>query len=137
MDSSHEPNPQSSHSAARERINRTEVGRQGEAVASEYLSKHGFRILERNWRCRHGEIDLICEVDETLVFVEVRSRTNPSKFGTAIEAVTPRKCRQVRETASFYMKHHRQSERSIRFDVVAVTFLTGLEPELLHISNAF
>jgi len=117
--------------------------RKGAGLAAEdqaciYLEKLGWQIVQRNWRCRSGEIDLVARDRDTLVFVEVRSRTAPSRFGTAIEAVTPRKCRQVRETAEVYLRLNRMTGTPVRFDAVAVTFAKdGTVQELKHIPNAF
>jgi putative endonuclease len=120
------------------RSNRSAVGRAGEDTAADHLRQLGYALLERNWRCRSGEIDMIAQDGATLVFVEVRSRTNPTRFGTAVEAVTPRKCRQVREVATVYLKQYSGASLSIRFDVIAVTFLhEGTEPEVKHLQGAF
>jgi putative endonuclease len=117
---------------------RAAVGRAGEDVAANHLQQLGYRLEERNWRCRTGEIDLIAEDGAVLVFVEVRARTNPTRFGTAVEAVTPRKCRQVRELATLYMKQRKGPFQSIRFDVIAVTFLRdGTVAEIKHLPGAF
>lgn len=117
---------------------RTAVGRAGEDVAAEHLNQSGYVILERNWRCRAGELDLISRDGETLVFVEVRSRTNPTRFGSAVEAVTPRKCRQVRELASVYLKRRQAETKPVRFDVVAVTFNgDGSVRDVKHLQGAF
>jgi putative endonuclease len=120
------------------RSSRSAVGRAGENAAAELLEQLGYILLERNWRCRIGEIDLIALDGKTLVFVEVRSRTNPTRYGTAIEAVTPRKCRQVREVATVYLKQRGGAPQPLRFDVVAVTFLRdGNAPEIKHLQGAF
>ncbi len=120
------------------RRNRAEVGRAGEDVAANHLRQLGYAVEECNWRCRFGELDLIARDGETLVFVEVRSRTNPTRYGSAVEAVTPRKCRQVREVATVYLKQRKGAPLSVRFDVVAVTFLRdGAPPEIIHIPGAF
>lgn len=117
---------------------RSSVGRAGEGAAAEHLLQLGYGLEARNWRCRWGEIDIIAEDGTTLVFVEVRSRTNPTRFGTAVEAVTPRKCRQVREVATVYLKQRKTSPHSIRFDVIAVTFLRdGMVGEIKHLPGAF
>lgn len=118
---------------------RVAVGRAGEEAAARHLQHSGYLMEERNWRCRSGELDLIARDGETLVFVEVRSRSNPSRFGTAVEAVTPRKCRQVRELATIYLKQRKDAAfLSVRFDVVAVTFgKDGSLLEVKHIQGAF
>ncbi|MFC5532429.1 YraN family protein [Cohnella yongneupensis] len=119
--------------------NRAATGRIGEEAAADYLAEKGYRVLERNWRCRIGEIDLVADDNGTLVFVEVRSRTNPTRFGTAIEAITERKRRQVREVAAYYLAQRKHfATPSVRCDVVAVTLRhDGTVAELKHIPGAF
>ncbi|RED66004.1 YraN family protein [Cohnella lupini] len=127
-----------SPSPASAKNSRAAVGKAGEEVAAAHLLQSGYSVEARNWRCRSGEIDLIALDGTTLVVVEVRSRTNPTRFGTAVEAVTPRKCRQVRELATIYLKQRGNAPRSIRFDVVAVTFRDdGSVMEIKHIEGAF
>lgn len=116
---------------------RSEVGRAGEDAAARHLLGLGYALIERNWRCRAGEIDLIAEDGNALVFVEVRSRSNPTRFGTAVEAVSPRKCRQVREVAAYYLRQQAGFGRTVRFDVVAVTFGNDGVTELKHLPGAF
>lgn len=113
-------------------------GQAAEDTAFAYLQTLGYAPVMRNWRCRSGEIDLIMRDGKTLVFAEVRSRTSPSRYGTAVEAVTPRKCRQVRDTAAVYLRMQGSEGISVRFDVVAVTFRAdGAVDELKHIPGAF
>jgi putative endonuclease len=125
------------NSRSRQTPNRAEVGRAGEEAAARYLIDLGYAVVERNWRCRSGEIDLIAHDGTTLVFIEVRSRSNPTRFGTALEAVSPRKCRQVRDVAAYYLKQHSGFERSVRFDVIAVTFLHDGITDIKHLTGAF
>lgn len=125
-------------SARRVTANRAAVGRSGEDAAADYLTRLGYRILERNWRCRAGEIDLIADDAGTLVFVEVRSRTNPARYGTAIEAITARKRRQVREVAAVYITKSKYLAAPVRCDAVAITFASdGAVAELKHVPGAF
>lgn len=117
---------------------RKAVGKIGEDVAVQHLQQLGYLLVERNWRCRSGEIDLIVRDGEELVIVEVRARTNPTRFGSAVEAITPRKCRQVRELAMIYLKQCNALRCSMRFDVVAVTLNSdGTVREVKHLQGAF
>ncbi|BBI34458.1 YraN family protein [Cohnella abietis] len=127
----------SRHSVANN--SRRAVGLAGEEIAATHLQQQsGYVIEERNWRCRSGEIDLIALDGDTLVFIEVRSRTNPTRYGSAVEAITPRKCRQVRELAVIYLKQRKGNPLSIRFDVVAVTLdAEGKATEIKHLPGAF
>ena len=81
----------------------------------------GYRILERNFRCRQGEIDLVAEDEQDIIFVEVKTRRGVS-FGLPEDAVTIRKRRKLVEVASNYLDFHTCSDRSWRIDVVAVQF---------------
>ncbi|MEC4840811.1 YraN family protein [Mycobacteroides chelonae] len=74
---------------------RAQIGSRGEDLAADYLSKDGFTVLDRNWRCRYGELDIIAADGEVLVFVEVKTRTGRA-FGTPAEAVTHTKLRRLR-----------------------------------------
>ncbi|GIP36793.1 UPF0102 protein [Paenibacillus sp. J31TS4] len=107
---------------------RREAGRRGEEAAASFLVEQGYAILQRNWRCRSGELDIIAEEQGTLVFVEVRSRRQGGAFGTPEESVDWRKQKKVRETAQVYLHLTRQWERSVRFDLVAVR--TGSDGEI-------
>ena len=99
-------------------MNRTELGRSGEARAAAYLEGMGYRVVERNARFPGGEIDLICQDGLTLVFVEVKARSGQG-FGPAISAVDQRKRRKIRSMASDYAQFHAPSAR-LRFDVVTI-----------------
>jgi putative endonuclease len=98
---------------------RTELARIGEDHAARFLNSKGYRIKERNYRTRAGEVDLIAEHGDTLVFIEVKSRTSV-EFGTPVEAVTPWKQRTIATIASSYLSLRERRERLTRFDIVAV-----------------
>jgi putative endonuclease len=95
------------------------LGRTGERLAAEHLQARGYCILTRNFRCSYGEIDLIAEDGEDLVFVEVKTRRGTS-YGLPEEAVTIRKQLKIMQVASFYLDAHACYERSWRIDVVAI-----------------
>lgn len=94
-------------------------GRAGERLAAVQLESQGYRIVETNFRCRYGEIDLIVEDDYTLVFVEVKLRRGTA-FGSPEEAVDARKQHRLLQVAAYYIALHECSERSWRIDVVAI-----------------
>lgn len=113
-------------------------GDAAEAAAAAYLLRKGYTIRERNWRCRTGELDLIAADGEVNVIVEVRSRRASGRFGSAVEAVTPRKCAQVRATAQVYLRFAGLEGARVRFDVVAVTYDgMGSFTEIRHLPGAF
>ena len=113
------------------------LGRTGERLAAEKLVSCGYRILERNFRCSYGEIDLIAEHGEDLVFVEVKTRRGEA-YGRPEEAVTVRKQRRIMQVASHYLDLHNCSERSWRVDVVAVQLsVSGKLEEIRVYEHAF
>ena len=118
---------------------RRATGLLGEAYAAQKLEDEGYVILQRNWRCRSGELDIIAEGQGTLVFIEVRTRTSGGRFGTALESVDPRKQRQVRATAEVYLQAFKYRGASVRFDVIAIT-IERMSSEIVdyhHIQGAF
>jgi putative endonuclease len=119
--------------------NRRTVGKAGEEAAAAFLESEGYTLLHRNWRCRSGEIDIVAGMEETIVFVEVRTRTSEGRFGTAAESVDSRKQLQVRSTAQVYLHTHKLFGCAIRFDVIALTLErgTGVVNGLKHIKAAF
>jgi putative endonuclease len=105
------------------------LGAQAESEAAEFLQRAGYRILERNYRCRQGEIDLIAEQDGVLCFVEVKSRAS-ERYGPAASAVGPLKQRRLARTAAHYLQTRRPGERlACRFDVV--TLDAGVAPVVI------
>lgn len=112
-------------------MNNRRFGIEGENIAAHYLKRYGYNILERNFACKTGEIDIVCEKKGTLVFVEVKSREN-TLFGTPAEAVTPSKIRSIVRTAQAYIVKNGRLNCPCRFDVVEV-----LRGEVNHIEDAF
>ena len=107
--------------AQQKSVARQNLGRLGERLAANVLEQRGYRILERNFRCRSGEIDLVAEEGQDLIFVEVKTRRGTSR-GLPEEAVTSRKARKLQEVACYYLDAHHLPECSWRIDVVAVQF---------------
>ncbi len=94
-------------------------GQEYEERATELLSARGLQVLTRNYRCKLGEIDLVCRDGDTLVFVEVRYRSNP-RFASAAASVTPAKMRRLWATAQLYLQQRGLSDQqACRFDVLA------------------
>ena len=103
---------------------RAALGRTGEATAAAWYEEHGYEILERNWRRREGEVDLIVRRGRTVVFCEVKTRSSDT-FGTAAEAVVPAKQRRIRRLAARWLAELTPASGralvDLRFDVVAIT----------------
>jgi putative endonuclease len=103
-----------------------------EAQAAAFLEAAGFRILDRNWACPMGELDLVAEKNGLVAFVEVRARSN-SAYGSPAESVTRSKQLKIIKAAQAYLKARRPAADSFRFDVIGL--VPGREPE--HIDGAF
>lgn len=100
-------------------MDRQEVGKLGEQIAHRYLKKRGYRIREKGFRCRHGEIDIIAQKEDCIVFVEVRARTGLD-FGTPEESLTRAKKRRLIASALTYTSTHQDLPAQWRIDVVAI-----------------
>lgn len=111
-------------------------GQEGESAAEQYLRAKGYRILARNLRSSVGELDLVAEDGQALVFVEVKSRRTDS-FGGAIEAVHQRKQEKLIQLAAQYMARHHITNRFCRFDVVLLQGMETAALQIEHIQNAF
>jgi putative endonuclease len=101
---------------------RISTGKRGEELAAAHLAEAGYRIIERNYRCLFGEIDIVAEEGETLVFVEVKSRRSEA-YGDPQLAVGHEKQKKISRIAMHYLEEKRLCHRPARFDVVAVKLL--------------
>ncbi len=111
------------------------LGKEGERIAERYLKKKGYRLVERNYRCPVGELDLIALDRRVIVFVEVKTRTD-DRFGGPLESVHWRKQQKMIKAAQFFLSQQRLHQREARFDVIGISFVDG-EPVVEHIQNAF
>ncbi len=114
-----------------QKMNRIAYGLYGEESAVKYLKKHKYKILERNYRCILGEVDIIAKKGAYLVFVEVKARTD-DRYGLPMEAVDERKQYKLIALSQYYQKIKRKLDMPIRFDVVQI-----LGEEITLIENAF
>ncbi|MDR3580435.1 MAG: YraN family protein [Oryzomonas sp.] len=114
------------------------IGDLGEDLAVSFLEGKRYRILERNYRCKGGEVDIVARDprDKSLVFVEVKARRDLS-YGVPQLAVTPFKQRQISKAALTWLAKHRQQDADARFDVIAILLADGGAPAIEHIVNAF
>lgn len=116
-------------------VGRRHTGESGESIAVKFLKKNGYQIIEQNYRCKLGEIDIIARDGRVLAFIEVKARRT-GDFGGPKWAVTPRKQRKISMVALKYLKETEQMEKKARFDVVAIRLLPG-DPDVEIIKNAF
>lgn len=107
------------------------IGASGENIAAEYLKKQGYKILQRNFRCHFGEIDIIAKTGKTVVFVEVKSRSTDA-FGQPIEAVNYYKRQTIIKCARRWLFENKLTGIPVRFDVVEI-----LGENITHIKDAF
>ncbi len=114
---------------------RRHTGESGESIAVKFLKKNGYKIIERNYRCKLGEIDIIAQDNRVLAFIEVKARRT-DEFGGPKWAVTPRKQRKISMVALKYLKETEQMGKKARFDVVAIRLLPDA-PDVEIIKNAF
>ena len=99
---------------------RLKLGREGENAAEAYLKKKGYRIIEKNFRCKLGEIDIIADQDGVVVFIEVKARAD-HQYGHPFNAVTPTKQQKIIQVAQSFLAKHRLLEKPTKFDVVGLT----------------
>lgn len=113
-----------------------ELGRKGEEAAARFLYRRGYEIVERNWKCFAGEADIIARDNDTLVFVEVKTRRDCQK-GFPSEAVTKTKRERYERIALAFLSDHDISDVSVRFDVVSLVVIAGKRALIRHHINAF
>lgn len=111
------------------------IGKKGEIIAQKYLVNNGYEILASNYYTRYGEIDIICEKDRELVFVEVKTRRSTS-YGTPEEAITKQKIAHLRKAAFIYLDKEGRNYKALRFDVIGILW-QGEDISLNHIEAAF
>lgn len=113
-----------------------ELGRKGEDLAVAYLTGQGLVLLDRNWRCRDGELDLILTDGSIVVVCEVKTRAG-TDFGLPAEAVDDRKARRVRRLTNTWLSTFRVPWCELRFDIIAITWPPGEQPRIHHLKDAF
>lgn len=107
-------------------MDNTGTGSKGEGLACQYLRKHGYKILERNYLIRGGEIDIVAKEGDTLVFIEVKTRYS-HEYGPPSESMTPWKIKALLKTARFYVQKINWGDKEYRLDFVGVDFV--LDPQ--------
>ena len=96
-----------------------DFGKKGEEIASKYLNNNGYEVIKQNFRCKLGEIDLIAIKNNTIIFVEVKTRSS-TKFGTAEQAVDSKKKRHILRTSQVFLTKNELNNCNLRFDVISV-----------------
>jgi putative endonuclease len=122
--------------SVREKQDKQAFGKEGEAAAAAFLQNRGYAVLSRNFRTRTGEIDLIACKNNTLVFVEVKTRRNQA-FGLPFESVNHQKQVKIRKTALAYLASQAHAFQNYRFDVISIMPIQVGNWQIDHIVNAF
>jgi putative endonuclease len=117
------------------KTSRQRLGQWGENLAAQYLQKRGYQVVARNVRGQYGEIDIIAEKKQTLIFVEVKTRSTDS-FGMPEDAITPRKAERMILCAEEYLLEHPGAPENWRIDVIAIRRRGHLPPDIQHFENA-
>lgn len=115
---------------------RKELGQKGERAAASFLENRGLTILDRNWKCSYGEVDIVAKEEDTLIFCEVKTRRS-SAAGFPEESVTLAKQKRYSRIAGVYTSRFEEEYTNIRFDVIAIFVLTDSQALLRYIKNAF
>ena len=113
-----------------------DLGARGERIAAAYLTDAGLRLLDRNWRCRDGELDIVAREGDALVFCEVKTRRGTG-YGHPVEAVTVRKQRRIRVLAQRWLAAHDEHAPDLRFDVVGILVRPSQPALVTHLRAAF
>ena len=98
---------------------RHEVGKQGEDEAVKYIQNQGYKIIQRNFECRQGEIDIVAKDNNEYVFIEVKTRQN-FNYGRPVDAVTEQKQKHILKATKYYLYLHKLENQYVRFDVIEV-----------------
>lgn len=111
-------------------------GERGEILGWHFLVSQGYELLEKNYRCTLGEIDVVARRGKVLAFIEIKTRQT-HRSGTPAEAVDIRKQKKIIQVAKFYLKEHNADNQPLAFDVLAITWRAGQKPEFNLIQDAF
>ncbi|CAO5164402.1 putative endonuclease [Frankia sp. AiPs1] len=117
-------------------LTKDELGRFGEEAACRHLAAGGAAILDRNWRCRDGELDIVVRDGSVLVFCEVKTRSGP-RYGSGAESVIGRKAARIRRLAARWLAEHPHPSSAVRFDVVVVSRPLRGPVSVEHLQGAF
>ena len=112
------------------------LGKLGENAAAGYLRQKGYRILEQNYRCKIGEIDIVAEKSGRILFIEIKTRRS-DHYGAPEESVHTLKQKKILRAAEWYLKEHKATDRPVGFEVISVLWHDGRNPEIRYIPNAF
>lgn len=110
------------------------LGQSGERLAADYLEEQGVRVIDSNWRCPNGEIDLVALDGDELVIVEVKTRRS-RRYGDPLEALTQAKVRRLRTLAVLWAREHRRVGASLRIDAIGIILDRSGPPSIDHVKD--
>ncbi|AZZ48930.1 YraN family protein [Rathayibacter rathayi] len=113
-------------------MDKDELGRRGEEIAAAHLRNNGFEILDRNWRVREGELDIVARDGAALVVVEVKTRSS-TRYGLPVEAITRAKAQRLRRLAYAWADEHHERSRHLRIDAVGIVAPGGVPSQIRHL----
>ncbi|MBD0403921.1 YraN family protein [Flammeovirga sp. EKP202] len=113
-----------------------QTGTKGEIIATDFLIKKGFQILKRNYRYKRNEIDIICQKDNFLVFVEVKTRKNKS-FGNPEEHVSQKQIDCIQDASIQFQNSYQGTAQLVRYDIISIIIDRNVVLEILHLEDAF
>ena len=115
-------------------LKNSELGKIGEDIATVYLQSLGYEILERNWRFKRVELDIVAQTNSTLVFCEVKTRRSKS-HGAPSDAITPLKLQHIRTAALHWLSNNQSRHQGIRFDAISVIYCDGQPATINHLKG--
>lgn len=115
-------------------LKNSELGKIGEDIATVFLQDMGYEILERNWRFKRVELDIVAQSGSTLVFCEVKTRRSVS-YGIPSDAITPLKLQHIRTAALHWLSNHQSRHSGIRIDAISVIYCEGQPTTISHIKG--
>lgn len=110
------------------------LGKKGEEIASKYLIKSGYKVIEKNYRTKYGEIDLICEKEDSIIFIEVRTKTNLD-YILPEESITSKKIEHLKKSSLEYLSNSNRKYKNIKFEFIGILFLNKENYKLNHIKD--
>jgi len=117
-------------------VDNKKIGAEGEKLAAEFLKRNNYDVIAANYRCRHGEIDIIARQGKTLIFVEVKTRSS-LRFGMGMEAVNYAKQQKIRKVAMNFISEKKVLFSGLRFDVIDIFMKQPNVSQITHVKNAF
>jgi putative endonuclease len=115
-------------------MKKKDLGKKGEEIAEKYLIKSGYKIIERNFRTKYGEIDLICEKDSSIIFIEVRTKSN-LEFVSPEESISSKKIDHIKNSSLDYLSKNKKKYKDIKFEFIGILISSKNDYKLNHLKD--